>query len=513
MDDAHRGHVFVVRGDLTHLACDAWLLPSNRDRTVAATWVDALTTAARGVLEAHLADNTVPDEWGEPGHRVSRLPIDAGLPQPWLVDLGGLPGTPTAWYISGLHQFLSAAYADASGRPPLFRRERPLLAVPLVGTGLGGAKDIQGEVVRAVLEELESFASTHPVDVVLVTWTAAAFAAAQRERRRLPSETWPELDERCQDDARSLATAAHGGNLVLFLGAGVSAGAGLPSWTELLEWLARDADLESEELPILQTFHVLDQARLLARRLRLNEVDLGRRIAERFSVEHVSLAHVLTAGLPVQEVVTTNYDELFERASAGAGRPATVVPYSAASNAGRWMLKLHGSVSHPGDIVLTREDFIRYGDRRQALAGIVHALLMTRHMLFVGFSLRDDNFHRIADDVRKVVRRGELSQEFGTALVLERDVFAEELWEGDVRLCTLGSPRRLEIFLDLLLAESTTGAEHLLDSDFEAVLTSPELDLRDALRTLKASVGSEVRGDPVWQPVARLLRSLGDQSP
>jgi hypothetical protein len=28
--------------------------------------------------------------------------------------------------------------------------------------------------------------------------------------------------------------------------------------------------------------------------------------------------------------------------------------------------------------------------RRAALAGIVQALLVTRHMLFVGFSLRDD---------------------------------------------------------------------------------------------------------------------------
>lgn len=30
------------------------------------------------------------------------------------------------------------------------------------------------------------------------------------------------------------------------------------------------------------------------------------------------------------------------------------------------------------------------------LAGIVQALLMTKHVLFVGFSLDDDNFHRCA---------------------------------------------------------------------------------------------------------------------
>ena len=56
-------------------------------------------------------------------------------------------------------------------------------------------------------------------------------------------------------------------------------------------------------------------------------MSLGKRIAERFTVDHSSLAHALLAGLPVNEVVTTNYDVLFEGASAAVGRPATVVPY------------------------------------------------------------------------------------------------------------------------------------------------------------------------------------------
>lgn len=45
---------------------------------------------------------------------------------------------------------------------------------------------------------------------------------------------------------------------------------------------------------------------------------------------------------------------------------------------------------------------------------------MTRHMLFVGFSLRDDNFHQIVYDVRKAApRHGETESSFGTALFLE----------------------------------------------------------------------------------------------
>jgi hypothetical protein len=40
------------------------------------------------------------------------------------------------------------------------------------------------------------------------------------------------------------------------------------------------------------------------------------------------------------------------------------------------------------------EDYLRYESRRAALAGIVQSLLITKHMLFIGFGLQDDNFHR-----------------------------------------------------------------------------------------------------------------------
>src|SRR3712207_8779016 len=42
-------------------------------------------------------------------------------------------------------------------------------------------------------------------------------------------------------------------------------------------------------------------------------------------------------------------------------------------------------------------------DALPIFVGMVQALLITRHMLFVGFSLTDDNFHRIAYDVRSAL--------------------------------------------------------------------------------------------------------------
>lgn len=67
----------------------------------------------------------------------------------------------------------------------------------------------------------------------------------------------------------------------------------------------------------------------------------------------------------------------------------------------KWLLKMHGCVSKPHEIVFTKRDYIRYSERFAALGGIVQSMLLTKHLLFVGFSLNDDNFARIFDSVQK----------------------------------------------------------------------------------------------------------------
>ena len=103
----------------------------------------------------------------------------------------------------------------------------------------------------------------------------------------------------------------------------------------------------------------------------------------------------MLATLPVNQVVTTNYDTLFEDASSGMKeRGIAILPWKPA-NKERWLLKMHGDVNHPKDIVLVRSDYMRYDERRSALRGIVQAMLITGHMLFVGFSLTDDNLYYV----------------------------------------------------------------------------------------------------------------------
>jgi len=58
------GHVFVAHGDVTNIACDAWLLPTNRNLKVEDFWkFDAARIPEK------------PERWGDNGVRVVKAKV------------------------------------------------------------------------------------------------------------------------------------------------------------------------------------------------------------------------------------------------------------------------------------------------------------------------------------------------------------------------------------------------------------------------------------------------------
>lgn len=508
------GHVFVVHGDLMKVHADAWCVPGGPDPAGPGdTWARAVGTP----------DHPVSKQFGRPGCRVVRWePIHPDDPTPWLVDLGGSRGTPIDWYLEAVEEFLTKAAADLSARTPRFGRARPLVSLPLVGTGQGGKRREAGEMARALLPVLYRFAAEHPVDIALVMIDGAAYSAAQAVRRAMPvDQAWPTIEPSLRASADRLAGLAARRALVLFIGAGVSRGAGLPGWAELLKAIAIDeARLPPTQVEALEHLEKIDQAHFLQVTLRSRDrlkAAVARYVSTRS--KRYALAHALLAALPVQEVVTTNYDELFESACEGAGRPVARLPYETVRDGARWLLKLHGCVSQAADIVMTRDDYYAYRDRREALAGIVQALLITRHMLFVGFSLEDDNFHRIIRAVRRAMHRGEQTSEghFGTTLVVGSNPLVQTLWQDELTWVDLDpglgdmavAARRLEIFLDRVAAGAETRSDHLFHPAYAGVLLPGEARLKQLLAELVLNADDEVRGSPAWSEVERLLDRLG----
>lgn len=529
------GHLFIVHGSLLHLDCDAWLLPSDEQVSVAPRWFEQ---------RFHQDDWW---RWPEPGwtrgRRVLELtgdpPPDA--PRTWLGAVGASSTTPASWFVAAATEFVARAATKLKGDGARPRRGRPkhLLGLPVVGTGYGGGYRRAAEIVEVLLPELYRVAAEHDVDLALTAIDAPVHAAAQEARRRhwRSGDGWRALAGRMSvDEARSLARRAERGRLVLFLGAGIGRGAGLPLWRDLLQRLARDAGIA--DLDGLAELDYLDQAQLLERRLG-GGAALGKAVERELGKVHRhSLAHALLAAMPVAEVVTTNYDVLYELACMPVLAPERLTVLGAGDpGAGpRWLLKMHGCVTRPDSIVLTRTDYLRYHEERAALAGIVQALLLTKHMLFVGFSLDDPNFHRIADTVRRAVRGdatraladgGGDGAAFGTVLSIGRRSFAEELWSPDLRWVDAGSAdgpdelaataRAHDVFLDCI-AGHARHADHVLDPRFDELLEGDDAELAAALRQLLERF-TELHGIPplrhaesrsaAWSVVQRMLVDLG----
>lgn len=379
-----------------------------------------------------------------PGTRVGDAP-EIWLGWFWYQGEGSVP---VNWFVSAAEQFLTRAFArfEESGRAPLCERQLPLLALPVVGTGSSGAKPIAGELLSALMLMLTRFATRHPVDVCLVTKSQRMFSAAQSIRLRLlplsqqtAASHGALLGPRLLRSAARLAELATSGQLVLFLGSGTSRTNNMPGWSELLGELASLAGLTDTEQAQFSRLELKDQAFVLQHRLGSLELrkaaaaqrssaptptpeavqEAGRAALQRLAVERLtttqySVTHALLATIPHSATVTTNSDTCYDSACAAAGSRVVKLPYETVAPtsdepASRWVLKLHGDVDHPEDIVLTYSSSNPYGYEREALSGIIQALLITKHMCFVGFSLRDDAFNQIAATVRRAMYPAEAS--------------------------------------------------------------------------------------------------------
>lgn len=485
------GHLFLVRGRIESVVHDAALVPTNDAFELEPQW--------RPVLETDDTSALRPPRWPGEGHGRAA----DGRPL-WFVSVEDGGGLPTGQLVERAIACVRAAAEE--DLPPLTNRLLPVLAVPVLGLEGGGHDEDRGDVVKALLEAMYDVVPDLELDVVVVTPESSVYAAAQHVRGRLETGTL----EGHSEHAERLGRLAREGDLALFLGAGVSIPAGLPAWAEMLRLLGSRTGRLGEDEAVRLT--PLDQAQLLERRV----PDLGRYVAEiAGEATRPSLAHALLAGLSCREAVTTNYDRLYEEALVASGREdVRVLPHDPAVGARAWVLKLHGDVADPGSIVLTRRDFVRFDARTRPAGALLQTLLMTRHLLFVGASMTDDNVVRLAQEVQVYREDHGLDGRFGTLLDVDGDEPRRELWEGQLSWLTMPGERieervrALEIFLDTVAWHAADDAPWLLDPRFGGLLGEDEQAVAEAARELRRRL--EDAGAEWTQLVAALDRLGGD---
>lgn len=506
------GHLFVVGGDLTRIAADHRLVPT-----------DANTNITEG-FEPLFGDELPTGQRWQPDEFVRRWKEDSTL---WLARIGehGARADPERC-ARAVRVFAESVASDWD-----FESGPPTLAIPALGTGHGGNWDTKGLALEATIGEAVDVARRTGVDICLVCNDRQIYSAAQRVRRRRGSPDDWRLGadgDRLRSKARDLAAHAQAGELTFFLGAGVSTGVGLPTWSALLADLGSSAGMTPASLERLKAFDFRDQATVIQRRYIANgEGSVAERresfvdaIRRRTTAPSYSLVHGLIASLRSREVVTTNYDTLYEEAVSGLGQRTAVLPYEAVEHGEPWLLKLHGCIDRPESIVLTRGDYLGVPASHGALFGLVQAMLLTRHMVFVGYSLSDEDFHHLVDEVRRARPDGNDDRKLGSVLTLSYDEFFEQLWSDDVDTIPMdgtertdrdprairSSARKLAIFLDFVCHEAADSSAFLGDDSFSSLLDETERDVARRLSTLRAALPDD---HAITRELAPMLERFG----
>lgn len=501
------GHVFVLDGDLKKLACDAWLLPTDQFFTITSAFCEAVGMAGPGTLPG------APPQWGETGCLYLEELNTQGQPDLWLGDIGRYNG-PLTHYVERACEFITLASDQIRGRYP-DRHRPPLLAMNVIGSGQGGQRSQRGALLEALIPAIDEAARTHRCDVALVTYGSVMYAAAQATRNRLARKVdlWTDLTDELRVAGDRIAAQARSGNLVIFLGAGVSVAAGVPAWRQLLAEIGTNLGIDDSQLRAIAELDPRDQATVMQQ---LHPDGFQAAVQRSLTAERPSLLHGLLSSLPVKEFVTTNFDTLLEQAAQTAGRRIAVIPGGPVTAADRWLLKLHGTIG--SELVLTRGDYLGATMRHVALRGLVQAMVMTRHMLFIGYSMSDEDFHLLVHEVRGAGTSGDSG--FGTALMPSPHPLMQHLW-NDVAIVDTSSPedheenrkeaaaRRVAILVDYLGSRSVSGIQFVADDSLGQLRTEEEDLLADLIRQLHVLYEDHRKADgdcrSGWDEVRKFL--------
>lgn len=192
------------------------------------------------------------------------------------------------------------------------------------------------------------------------------------------------------------------GSAGAFIGAGLSRRAGYPDWRLLLSDIATelglDIDAEHDLAAVAQ--YALNKA--TGKRNALTKL-----IVDHFPPKSDAPEPFRTlARLPIRHVWTTNYDTLAEVAWVQERKLLDVKSRNGDLGIDKpWahsiLYKMHGSVDHPTEVVIAKDDYELYRRERPGFLQVLAGQLVTKQFLFLGFSFTDPNIGHLFASIRE----------------------------------------------------------------------------------------------------------------
>lgn len=192
--------------------------------------------------------------------------------------------------------------------------------------------------------------------------------------------------------------------LVVFIGAGVSANSGVPTWGNLINKMASELNIERE----IQQSEYLKIAQYYYNNCPKNFFKNVKNFLEGEWKPNIIHEYLFKEFSP-QYFVTTNYDDLLEQTSNKLSIPYTIIaqdediPTIGNDNA---VIKMHGDFKH-NKIVLKEDDYLKYSENYRLMEVFIKSLFATNTVLFVGFSADDSNVNQIYSWVNNILDKNQ----------------------------------------------------------------------------------------------------------
>lgn len=409
------GYVFIAHGDITQISASAVAFSTSSELEGDGWLYSGFQRNLPGFSDNYAALRETAR--GAPVGNSYWLPLTGCGPLRGVVAVvsvgsGSDPGTTekSQWELT-VRVAIETAVRELGRRGT---QEQLLIALPSFHVGVGSGRCQLIELARTQIRtarEVLARADMAAADVVFVTYTRSLYHV-YLHARQLEDQAGaePRTDSGELTPPPALAAAISRSECVFFVGSGLSSGAGLPSWSSLIQHLSADLGLTTDAAD--EHDYYLD----LAQWHRENITEPGRTIenviADLFSTGangyRPTLAHYLMFALPFDHVITTNYDDLIERAlSALRLRHFRVVDQedvpATGQRGGRSVIKLHGDAPTRRGIVIARDDYDTFFSRRPAMASLLEGLMLNHTFFFIGYGLRDPNFRQIYSRIADIL--------------------------------------------------------------------------------------------------------------
>lgn len=199
------------------------------------------------------------------------------------------------------------------------------------------------------------------------------------------------------------------GYLSVFAGAGLSVASGYVDWKRLLEPLCKQMRLNSDkDLTEIAQYYKNEYGRQ-----GLNDIVFNEFAKIPKNNENVTWL----AKLPIKEYWTTNYDDIIEQEIQKRGKVVeTIINQESFKyhDPRREVViyKMHGDKRYPDDVVLTKEDYQKYDDKRKLFTRLLSVELVRRTFVFIGFSFNDPNLERILSIAKNTLNSKSLPKHY-----------------------------------------------------------------------------------------------------